>query len=360
MDTSIEQNIDFTTNIEICNSDLTFAIEEIVKSGSKHKSESKSESESEPEVKTEVKTEIKSESEPEVKSEPIINPVMLISGPKYKNLVLSSGSVKGIAHIGAIQKLIDEGLLDLNKLDAIAGTSSGALAGLLINLGFSTYEIWKFLQTIDFNKMICPNISLLLTKCGVETGQIIYNVIEDILTKKTGIKHINFRQLYEITKIKYTVVGSCLTTKEAVYYNHILTPNFKVSVAVRISIGIPGIFTPVTIDDKKYIDGAVIDEYPIDLFKDELDKTIGIFICNEYNTKYEYPEQFFMAMINLFLHLCYKNNYNKCKSNTIYIKQDNTSAFDFDFNINLDKKKEIYQSGITAVEEFLTQNHITK
>ena len=316
MDKSIEQNADFTNDI------TTHAIEEIFKQI--------------PEIHHITNDETAS---------------IPITEPKYRNLVLSSGSVKGIAHIGAIQKLIDEKLLDLTKLDSVAGTSSGALAGLLIILGFSMNEIWNFLQSVDFNKLIEPNIMLLLTKCGVETGQIIYNVIEEILMKKTKIKHITFKQLYDITKINYTVVGSCLTTKEAIYYNHISTPNFKVSVAVRISISIPGFFIPVTIDDKKYVDGAIIDEYPIDLFKNEIDKTIGILICNEYETTYECPEQFFMAMVNLFFHIYNKNNYSKFPSNTIYIKHKNTSAFKFD--LDLDTKKKIYQAGIEAVEEFL-------
>ena len=154
--------------------------------------------------------------------------------PQYKNLVLSGGSVKGIAHIGALKKLVDEKLIVLNKLKAVAATSVGSLFALLIVLGFSIEEIWNFILYLDMKKMVNPDFFLFLKKCGFDNGQIIYNLFEEILTKKTNIKHINFRQLHELTKIHLTVVGSCLTTKEPVYYDHINTPNFKVSITALI------------------------------------------------------------------------------------------------------------------------------
>nr|URM62270.1 patatin phospholipase [Mimivirus sp.] len=62
--------------------------------------------------------------------------------------------------------------------------------------------------------MVNPDLLLILNKCGIDTGKIIYDLFEEILFSKTNNKHINFRQLYEITKIHFTVVGSCLTTKK--------------------------------------------------------------------------------------------------------------------------------------------------
>jgi NTE family protein len=273
--------------------------------------------------------------------------------PKYHNLVLSGGSTRGIAHIGAVKKLVEANLIDLTKLKALACTSAGAFMGVLIVLGFTIDEIWSFIKLIDFRKLVSPNILLFLTQCGIETGQTLHNVIEDILNKKTGIANITFAQLYEITKITFTVVGSCLNTKEAIYYNHLNTPDFKVSLAIRISTSMPGFFIPVKIDGKTYIDGAVIDNYPIDLFHEELDKTIGILICTDYSTDYSYPEEFISSMMNLVLYLCYKRDYVKYKENTVYINKTVVNMSAFDFDIDMEKKQKIYESGIQAVEEFI-------
>jgi predicted acylesterase/phospholipase RssA len=276
-----------------------------------------------------------------------------IGNPKYENLVLSGGSIKSISQVGAIKKLIDEKLLDLSKLKSLAGTSAGSLIGLLIVLGFNIDEIWNFIYYLDMGNMVKPDILLFLRKCGVETGQIIYNLIEEILTKKTGTKHINFRQLYEITNIHFIVVGSCLTTKEAVYYDHVNTPNFKVSMAIRISISIPGFFIPIIIDNKKYVDGGLLNNYPMNLFEDRMEETIGILNCNEYNTDYRYPEEYFMAIMNLFMYNYYEKTSRQYANNTIYINKSIDGISMISFNLDYQAKIDLFNCGVEAVEEFI-------
>ncbi|CAH6420316.1 Patatin phospholipase [uncultured virus] len=277
--------------------------------------------------------------------------------PIYFNLALSGGSVKGISHVGALKVLEERGLLDLKQLKSIAGTSAGSLLGMLIVLGFSLDEIWQFLYELDITRLMDPNPLLFLQRCGVESGQILHNFFEKILTQSTNIKHINFRQLYELTSIHYTVVGSCLTTKEAVYYDHINTPNFKVSMAVRISISMPGFFTPVSIGDRKYIDGAILDDYPMGLFADRLDETIGIMITNEFNTEYQYPEEYFRAVLNLFLYKHFFKAAEKWSANTIFVTKSAPGVNLFSFDIDQSTKKKLYQNGLDAAIDFCEKTH---
>lgn len=269
----------------------------------------------------------------------------------YTNIVFSGGSTKGIAHIGAIQRLIDEKLVDLTKIKAIAGSSAGSMIGFLIVIGFTIPEIWDFIKTLDFIKIVNFDINL-YTKCGVDDGIIICNLIEEILTKKTGTKHINFKQLFDLTNIDFTVVGTCLTDKKVIYYNHINTPTFKVSIAIRISIGMPGYFVPVDIDGKKYIDGSCLNNYPMNLFEDDLANTIGIRICSELDTNYNCPEQYLIAIKNLFMSQYYATETNKYIDNTIFVDKV-CNMFAFSFDIDLETKMGIYQAGIDAVECFI-------
>lgn len=280
-------------------------------------------------------------------------PIITKTEPKYKYLVLSGGSIRGISHIGAIKRLIDEKLLDFTKLKGLVGTSVGALLGVLVVLGFNINEIWDFIYSLDIKKIVKPDLFLFLKKCGIESGQIIYNIFEEILTKKTNVKHINFEQLYQITKIHFIIVGSCLTTKEIIYYDHINTPLFKVSLAVRISISMPGFFTPVVIDNKHYIDGGILNDYPMNIFKDYMDETIGILICNDFNTNYNYPEEYFMAIMNLFLHHFYQKNFDQYINNTVYIREKPDNVFIYNFNVDNKTKVDLYNCGISASEEFI-------
>jgi len=269
---------------------------------------------------------------------------------KYTNIVFSGGSTKGIAHIGAMHKLVEDGYIILKDIKAIAASSAGSLIGLLVTLGFTIDEIWVFIQNIDIHKIFNFNMDL-YTKCGVDNGLIICNLIEDILTKKTGNKHINFKQLYAHTGIDFTVVGSCLTDKKVIYYNHINTPTFKVSIAIRISIGMPGYFVPVDIDGKKYIDGSCLNNYPINLFENDMDNTIGILICTEHDTTYNCPEQYMMAIINLFMSQYYLKE-KVHVNNTIYVT-DKLKLSMMSFDLDLETKKSIYQSGVDSAIEFI-------
>ena len=301
--------------------------------------------------------------EPVIPSEPILLPNTLSRSehtsqrPIYFNLALSGGSVKGISHVGALKVLEERGLIDLKQLKSIAGTSAGSLLGMLIVLGFSLDDIWQFLYELDITKLMDPNPLLFLQRCGVESGQILHNFFEKILTQSTNIKHINFRQLYELTGIHYTVVGSCLTTKEAVYYDYLNTPNFKVSMAVRISISMPGFFTPVSIGDRKYIDGAILDDYPMGLFADRLDETVGIMITNEFNTEYQYPEEYFRAVLNLFMYKHFYKAAEKWSSNTIFVAKSAPGVNLFSFDIDQVTKKQLYQNGFDAAIEFCNTHH---
>jgi len=279
----------------------------------------------------------------------------IVPEPKYVNIVFSGGSVRGICHVGALQRLIHEKMVDLKKIKAVAAVSAGSLFSVLLVLGFSVEEIWHFILSIDLRKTVQPDFFLLLKKCGVDNGRIIYNLYEEILTKKTGIKHINFKQLYDITKIHLTIIGSCLTTKKTIYYDHINTPFFKVSVAVRISISMPGFFTPVIVDNKKYIDGAILNNYPMDIFVNELDRTVGIMICEDYDTSYEYPEQYFMAVLNLFMHHYYVQSMEKYKNNTILVNGNMENVNIFNFNLDIITKHKLYMCGYEAAGEFIQQ-----
>lgn len=277
--------------------------------------------------------------------------------PKYKNLVLSGGSIRGISLVGAVKKLVDLNLINLKKLKAVVGTSAGAMLALLIVLGYTIDEIWNIVYFLDMGKMVNPNVLLFLKKCGVETGQLIYDFFENHLLEKTKISNINFQQLYQITNIHLTIVGSCLTTKQAIYYDHINTPNFKVCMALRISIGIPGFFTPIVIGDKKYIDGGVLNNYAMNLFEDRLEETIGVLISNEYSTDYEYPEQYFIAVLNLLLHNYYTMSYKRYKNNTVYVTKSPIKLSPINFNIDNHIKIALFKYGIEAVEEFISPNN---
>lgn len=273
---------------------------------------------------------------------------------QYTNIVLSGGSTKSIAQIAVLQTLIDNNRLDITKLKKIIGVSAGAIIGLFLVLGYDPQYIWNFVYEKKLSELINPDILMFISKGGFDDGYRIYNMIENILYEKTKIKHISFKQLHDITGINFMVIGSCLTTKQQVVFNHINTPNLKVSIAMRITIGIPILFTAFELNGNKYIDGGVLNNYPMNLVEDEIDESIGILIMNDYKTTYEDTAQYLMSVINLCAHAYFNKYENMYSNNTILINNlpDNISIINFD--ISQESKLKLYDCGIKSCLKFLS------
>lgn len=287
-------------------------------------------------------------SDPNIQSESVTDPTFI-------NLVLSGGSTRGIAHIGCLQALIDQKLIDLHKLKGISSVSAGSLLGLLITLGFELDTIWTFIQNLDFSKLICPDPFLLLSSCGVDDGSKINSFVKDVLEETVGNAEITFQELFGLKPIFFTAVGTCLTRKEVVYFNHINTPHMPVHTAIKISMALPGIFCPVIYADEVYVDGALIQNYPFDVFNDDIPNTIGIMIHDNYDTSYSCSEEYIIALLNLMFYICHKKNCESYKQNTICINKGVSEISSFNFDIDHEKKQLMYDSGYEAFNQWFKQ-----
>ena len=89
-------------------------------------------------------------------------------------------------------------------------------------------------------------------------------------------REINFMELYERTGIKFQVLATNLKTFDWTIFDHIKTPTIPVTQAIRYSISIPFVFTAEKFDDQILVDGGVINNYPIHLFQDNLDRVLGL------------------------------------------------------------------------------------
>lgn len=276
---------------------------------------------------------------------------------KYRYLVLSGGSTGGIAQVAVLEKLFELKLLKYEKIKEITGSSVGSLNGCFILLNIKPEQIWKFLLSINFQKLINLNYTNVIQDFGIENGNILQKLMENILERKTNIKNITFKQLKEKYNKLFTVVGTCLTTKQSIYYNYINTPDFEVSLALRISISMPGFFNPVIIDDKTYLDGGMLDNYAIHLYDEKLNKTIGILATNNYNTDYKCLEQYLMAIYNLFMYHFYDRVDEKYKNNTIIINRELNPLSSFNFSLDNESKKILYDLGIESVNNFLNNSN---
>ena len=160
--------------------------------------------------------------------------------PKNVSLVLSGGGARGAMHIGVLKALEEHHII----IEAISGTSMGAIIGVLYCQGLSPDEILKILNNNSFFNLFKYNRE----KGGFLSMQRIKSIFEKY------IPHNDFNQL----KIPFYC---CATNLDSGEYEIFSSGDLHNSVIASASI--PIVFQPTKINDKLYIDGGLFNNLPI-------------------------------------------------------------------------------------------------
>ena len=171
-------------------------------------------------------------------------------------LSLGSGGARGYVHIGVIDELRARG----HEIVALAGTSMGALVGGLEAAGkLQEYTDWVVTLTQrDVLRLLDPAF----TGPGVFWGQRVMGRVADILEGA---------QIEDLA-IPFTAVATDLTNSREVWFQR-----GSVATAVRASIGIPSVFTPVMVDGRLLADGGLLNPVPVDpLHGVPADRTVAV------------------------------------------------------------------------------------
>jgi len=172
---------------------------------------------------------------------------------KNVRLVLGSGGARGMAHIGVIEELEKEGF----KIMEVVGCSMGAVVGGIYCAGYLTdYKHWL----IKLNKLdVFMLLDFTLSSQGFVKGEKVFKAMEEF---------IGDHQIEHFT-IPFTAIASDLVNKKEVHYK-----SGSLLKALRSSIAIPTVFTPVTNGRSQLVDGGVLNPLPIDVVKKESDDLI--------------------------------------------------------------------------------------
>jgi NTE family protein len=162
---------------------------------------------------------------------------------KRVTLVLGSGTARGLAHIGVIRVLEEEGF----EVSAITGTSMGALIGGIYAAGkLDKYIDWVgSLKKKDVLKYL--DVSFLATS-GILKGDLIIELLRDLVGDV----------LIENLPLPFLAVATDLTARKEVW----LTKG-NLFDAIRASIAIPGVFTPQQIAGRWLVDGGLLNPVPV-------------------------------------------------------------------------------------------------
>lgn len=196
----------------------------------------------------------------------------------FRNLVFEGGGVKGIAYVGALQELEKRGVL--TDIVRVGGTSAGAITAILVGLNYSLDETDKILRGLDFNKFmddswgVVRDTDRLVDEFGWYKGDYFRDWIAGIIRDKTGNSEATFNDIAGQKAAKgfrdIYFVGTNLSTKFSEVFSAEHTPRMVVADAVRISMSIPLFFAAKrSFRGDVYVDGGVLDNYPVKLFDRE-------------------------------------------------------------------------------------------
>jgi len=184
-----------------------------------------------------------------------------------KHLVLSGGGARGFATLGTLNYLVKKGAIQQEYIRTYVGSSIGAVIALFLNCGYTPKQLYDIGLGIDLHQLLDPDIKNLLTHLGLDTGIKIVDKIKKIMIKKNVDPNITFIRLYNITKKRLIITATSLNRKRVKYFDYINTPQYRVIDVVRASISIPFLFTTVKSGNEHFVDGGLLDNFPLHLFK---------------------------------------------------------------------------------------------
>jgi NTE family protein len=240
------------------------------------------------------------------------------------NLVLSGGGARGIAHLGVIKALLEQGF----SIQAISGVSSGAIVGAFIAKGMMPDEILDIALATRGFSIRRPPFSLGL-----------FNKKNMIGMLERHFNNIEFKDLNIPLIVSATNINTCNTD----YFT-----SGSLIMPLVASSALPLFFSPVSINGFQYIDGGFVNNLPVEPFLDDSLTRIGVSV-NLVNDREELNSTLKILERSIQATVC-RNVEQRRQHFDLFIEPQKLRDFNsYDF----DKPKEIFNAGYEHAKDIL-------
>ena len=196
---------------------------------------------------------------------------------KFKRLVLSGGGSRGLAILGALHYVHENGGLD--GIEEYWGTSVGSAIALLLLVGYTPFEAFhEFFMLEHFADPKTLDIQTMLETTAFCPIELFGNKVRRFIEKKLG-KGVDptFFELHKRFGKKIHIIGTNTDTMRGECFNVDTKPLMSVIEAIEISCDLPYIFTKKKFEGHTYVDGGFINNYAVNLADDG--DTFGLGVC---------------------------------------------------------------------------------
>ena len=270
-------------------------------------------------------------------------------------LVIAGGGLKGFSMISSVNELIKNKIIKLKNIKFFYGTSVGSIICFLLSIGYSLDELEFFIKQFNFKSLTNDlDIDNLFENFGLSHGSNIMATIQSLLKAKTGLLDISFKNIYKRKNIRLNIIATNITDGIEEVFSLETNPNLSVMTAIRASIAVPIIFSPIKFNGKEYLDGGLVNNFPVNHVSSK--NYLGIttnFKNNSTNTLMEY--------IFNFIHITIKTiNFKNITSSNIdrvIILED--MGIDVG-ETNFDEKniKDLVKIGEISTKNYLKKNNL--
>lgn len=331
---------------------------------------------------------------------------------KIENLVFEGGGVLGIAYLGALDYLFQNGLME--NVSRVAGTSAGAISACILSFNLPFEDIKKISNTLDYRKVpskgqmdnigfipedvmevmerVLGDVSCvyrLINNYGWFSTDYFYGWIKDVInaqfdfTKKlppytfedfkNPLLHKNNRSFFDLY-----VVGTDISMQTTQVFSHETTPMMEVAEAVRISMSVPLFFEAVIkrqMDAQNksfsnvFCDGGLMNNYPLnifdypafdtDLYNGVNMSTLGLRFKNklernEIGNLWQYIESLLQVSSYIQQQNYQSNPLNRERS--VIIDTKGIPSLDFNIDTNDVAYRFLYHQGYSAAKKFFSED----
>jgi predicted acylesterase/phospholipase RssA len=297
--------------------------------------------------------------------------INLIKILDINTLVIAGGAVKGYSFLGSLMLLQKYGIL--KKIKYFYGTSIGAILSAVLILNWNIDEIYRFAIKYPFDNMLNINLDKIVNDYSLVDQKDYETLLKKMISYKNFDPNITLKELYDKTNKEINLITYNMSTCSEETLNYLTYPDLMLWEGLYMTSALPLIFNPYQYKTNIYIDGGIVNNFPIENVKFENRfKTIGICTNNyiiELKLLQKYmTEKNLINLIALFSEMfkLYFNKENKPKDeqlDKLCFKICNTTG-----GINLDYPKEEsikvemiengYKDSVKQINSVL--NHILK
>jgi len=175
-----------------------------------------------------------------------------VSSKATLGLVLSGGGARGIAHIGVVDALRSHGI----EPDIISGSSTGAIIGALTAAGHSTETMLEFFQKASPFRLSVVTVR----KAGLlDTAKVVER----------------FREYFPEDSFEALKIRLFVTATDVIHARLRIFESGPLISPILASCSMPMVFTPTEVDGRWYVDGGVINNFPIEPLRGRCDVMLG-------------------------------------------------------------------------------------